>query len=144
MLRPRSAPEGARIVLSALLLSGCEPGPASTTRPVEVRGLPACPPKSPYARPIVVRLDRDRALFEEAFTVMTRVDAPTATVALSVPRVRMRATVRAGLCAPTSVSTWDCAAATWVASTTVDLDARSTPVTVTLPAFQAACAGRQP
>lgn len=126
------------LCVAALLAAACDRGVAGTTRPVEVRGLPAC--KTPYARPIVVRLDRDRSLFEDAFSTHVRVDGPAQLAALVVPRVRMHATVRAGLCTATSVATWDCEAATWLASTTVDLDSRSITAVVTLPAFEAACA----
>lgn len=121
---------------AALFVAGCDRGVASSTRPVEIRGLPAC--KGHYLRPIVVRLDRDRSLFEDAFTTHVRIDTAAQTT-LMIPRLRMHATVRAGLCQATSMATWDCEAATWLASTTVDLDARSSPAVVTLPSFEAAC-----
>ncbi len=125
--------------VAALLLLGCDRGVGPSTRPLEVRGLPRCPARATYQRPIVVRVDRERALFDEPFSTHTRVDAPTALVALTLPRTRMRLTVRAGLCMPTTLATWDCAAATWLASTTLDVDSRATAATLTLPEFEAPC-----
>lgn len=131
-----------RPAFAALLLvsslSACDRGVGPQQRTVEVRGLPSCPPKTVYARPLVVRLDRDRALFDEPFSTQASVES-SAIVALTVPRTRMHATVRVGICAPTSLATWDCAAASWVASTTLDLDARATTATVTLPRFDVPC-----
>lgn len=126
-------------LLFALALVGCDRGVGPDTRPVEVHGLPSCPPKSSYVRPLVVRFDRDRVLFEDSFTTQTRVDTPSVPT-LTVPRTRMKATLRVGLCARTSVATWDCSAATWLTSTTVSLDARSTVATVTMPSASALCA----
>lgn len=131
------------LALAALWLacsSGCDRGIGATTRPVEVRGLPACPKKTTYVRPLVVRLDRDPSLFEDPFTTQVRVDQPEPKAALIVPRKRMRATVRVGTCTPTSIATWDCAAATWLATTSVDLDARAGVAEVAMPAFEVACA----
>jgi len=128
------------LCVAALFVASCERGVASTTRPVEVIGLPTC--KGAYARPIVVRLDRDRSLFEDAFSTHVRIDGSAQQATLVVPRLRMHATVRAGLCTATSVGTWDCEAASWLASTTVDLDSRAAPAKVTLPTFEAACSKR--
>ena len=114
-----------RFAVLVLVLAGCDRGVGPDTRPVVVNGLPGCPPKSSYyARPLVVRFDRDRALFEEPFTTQTRVDSPSVPT-LTVPRMRMNATIRVGVCARTSVATWDCNAATWLASTTVHLDGKA-------------------
>lgn len=126
-------------LVAALVLFGCDRGVGPSTRPLEVHGLPRCPARSTYARPIVVRVDRERALFDEPWSTQQRVEVPTSVVALMLPRTRMRLAVRAGLCAPTSLATWDCAAATWLSATTVDVDGRASPVTVTLPEFEAPC-----
>lgn len=134
-----------RLLLAAFLVpaSGCERGVVPDTRAVEVRGLPGCPPKQYYARPLVVRFDRDRALFEESFTTQTRVDSPSVPT-LTVPRKRMHATIRVGLCAQTSLATWDCSAATWLTSTTIDLDGRSTVFPALVPGATAACTPLSP
>jgi hypothetical protein len=130
---------------AALFSAGCDRGVATATRPVEIRGLPTC--KGSFSRPIVIRLDRDRSIFEDPFSTHVRIDGPEKagekrSPALVVPRMRMRATVRVGLCSPTSVATWDCDAASWLGSTKVDLDARSTPVAVSLPTFESPCSHR--
>ncbi len=134
----------AALVAEAAGTAGCDRGIGATTRPVEVGGLPTCPSKTTYARPLVVRIDRDQSLFDEAFTTQIRVETPAPKVALEVPRQRMRATVRVGACAPTSIATWDCAAATWLASTRVDFDARAQVAEVAVPKFEAACAPLAP
>jgi len=135
MIRPRPCS-----IATLLLVASCDRGVGPAVRPLEVRGLPSCPTKTTYARPIVVRVDRERALFDEPFTVQTRIDTPVAAASISIPRTRMRVTVRAGLCAPTSLGTWDCAAATWLSTTNADLDSRASAATVTLPDFEAPCA----
>jgi hypothetical protein len=134
MLRPRPCS-----IVATLLVCGCDRGIGPSTRALEIQGLPSCPPKTTYSRPIVVRVDRERALFDEAFTTQSRVDAPAPTATIMVPRARMRVTIRAGLCTPTSLATWDCAAATWLSTTTADLDARASPAPIKLPAFEVAC-----
>ena len=134
----RSLPLGALVLVGFALAAFACDGVGPDTRAVEVRGLPSCPPKSFYARPLVVRFDRDRAVFEESFTTQTRVDSPSIPT-LTVPRKAMRATIRVGVCSRTSVATWDCSAATWLTSTTVTLDRRMPPVVVTLPATSVAC-----
>lgn len=143
MLRP------GHLCAAALLVVGCDRPSSgttpSTTRPVEIRGLPPC--KGTFSRPIVLRLDRDRSIFEDRFSTHLRIDGPEKpgeklAPVLVVPRQRMHATVRVGLCSPTSVATWDCEAASWLASTTVELDARATPVVVTLPTFESPCSRR--
>jgi hypothetical protein len=131
------------LALVSVPTSGCDRGVGPDTRPVEVHGLPTCPSKSSYVRPLVVRFDRDRVLFEEAFSTQTRVDTPSVPT-LTVPRVRMKATIRVGLCARTSVATWDCSAATWLTSTTVSLDARAAVAVVTVPAASALCTHGSP
>lgn len=123
----------------ALLGAGCDRGVGPNVRTLEVHGLPRCAARSRYARPIVVRVDRERALFDEPYRTQQQVEVPTSPVALSVPRARMRLTVRAGLCAPTSLATWDCAAATWLSQAVVDVDGRATPLPVTLPEFEVPC-----
>lgn len=123
--------------LALACLDGCDRGVGPETRPVEVLGLPACA-KGHYVRPLVVRFDRDRVLFEESFTTQTRVDTPSVPT-LTVPRTRMKATIRLGVCARTSVATWDCSAATWLTSTTMNLDARSTVASVKVPPASMPC-----
>lgn len=125
------------LLLGALVLCACD-GVGPETRAVTVHGLPACPAKSFYARPLVVRFDRDRALFDESFTTQTRVDSPSIPT-LTVPRRAMRATIRVGFCARTSVATWDCSAATWLASTSVTVDRGTQPFLVTVPSASAPC-----
>jgi hypothetical protein len=134
MLRPR--PCSIALILCAY---GCSARTESSVRVLEVRGLPTCPPRASYARPIVIRVDRERALFDEPYTTQTRIDTPACTASLSLPRTRMRVSVRAGLCTATSVGTWDCAAATWLASANLNLDGRATPAILTLPGFEAPC-----
>lgn len=129
--------------LCALALVGCDRGVGPETRGVEVLGLPACPSKQHYARPLVVRFDRDRALFEEPFTTQTRVDTPSIPT-LTVPRARMRATIRVGVCARTSVATWDCNAATWLQSVSVNLDSRAVVTKVTISAVSHPCTSTPP
>ena len=48
----------------------------SPTRALVIEGLPRCAGKNTYARPVVVRLDRERALFEDPWSVQLRIDAP--------------------------------------------------------------------
>lgn len=126
-------------LVAAIALFGCDRGVGPNARSLEVHGLPRCPARSAYTRPIVLRVDRERTLFDEPYRTQQLVQTPTAVVALSVPRTRMRLTVRAGLCAPTSLATWDCAAATWLSTTTIDVDARATPFAVTLPELEVPC-----
>jgi len=135
MLRPRPC----SIAATLLLCASCDRGVGPSVRSLEVRGLPTCPSRSTYARPIVVRVDRERALFDEAFTTQTRVDAPANVITITLPRTRMRVTVRVGLCTATSLGTWDCAAASWLASANLDLDGRPTPTSLMLPGFDAPC-----
>jgi hypothetical protein len=51
----------------------------------------------------------------------------------------MRLTLRVGICTPTSLATWDCAAPSWAASLPVDTDARATPIELRLPKVPVAC-----
>jgi len=141
MLRPRPCSIATLLLCAATgsCANSCGRGVGPEVRSLEVRGLPRCPPRATYERPIVVRVDRERALFDEPFSTQMRVESPANFVSLSVPRARMRVTVRAGLCVPTSLGTWNCAAATWLATASVDLDSRATPAGVALPEFEAAC-----
>ncbi len=124
----------------ALVASACDRGIGPTTRSVVVHGLPTCPGKTRYTRPIVVRLDRERALFEEPWSTQTRVDAPASDVTLTVPRARMHTTLRFGLCVATALATWDCAAATWLDSAPLTLDGRASNADVTSPKLEVECA----
>jgi hypothetical protein len=110
------------------------------TRRLTLRGLPTCPRNVAYARPIVVRVDRDRSVFEDAYTAQITFDRPIAVGALDVLRQRMKATIRVGLCISTSLGTWDCAAPTWLGSETLTLDGRDRPFDVDLPPSEAPCA----
>jgi hypothetical protein len=132
------------LVLALASCERCDRGVGPETRPVLVNGLPGCPPKSSYyARPLVVRFDRDRALFEEPFDTQTRVDSPSIPT-LTVPRQRMKATIRVGLCTKTSVATWDCNAAQWLVSTSVHLDGRSTAFPVSALGASIGCVSAAP
>jgi len=114
----------------------------AATRPLRVRGIPLCPHGVTYARPIVLRVDRDRALFEEAYSTQKTLDAPPPAheATIDVARTRMKVTVRVGICAATSLATWDCNAASWVGSGVLALDAKSTPAEVTLEVKDVPCA----
>jgi hypothetical protein len=126
-------------IASLVACDHARPHDGSTTRLVEIRALPGCPKRSGYERPLVVRLDRERSLFDDPFSVQQRLDAPVPIVALTVPRRPMRASVRIGTCTKTSLATWDCAAARWLASTSVDLDGRASPASLDLPAISVPC-----
>jgi hypothetical protein len=129
------------VALFALAAAACDRG-GSTTRPLRVRGVPLCPRGVSYARPIVLRVDRDRSLFEDAYSTERTLDTPPPThdASLDVLRVRMKVTVRLGICAETSLATWDCNAASWVATTTTTLDTRADAMDVTLPPSEVPCA----
>lgn len=122
------------------LLAACD-RPGSTVRPLHVR-VPICPQGIGYARPIVLRIDRDRALFEEAYSTQTILSAPPSTheASIDVARAHMKVTVRLGVCAETSLGTWDCNAASWVASQSFALDTRADAMSVVLPAAEVPCA----
>ena len=129
------------MVAAAVTLLACDRG-GSTTRPLRIKGVPLCPKGVSYARPIVLRVDRDRSLFEEAYTAQRTLDAPPPTheATLEVMRARMKVTLRLGVCAETSLGTWDCNAASWVATTTTTLDTRADVMEVTLPTAEVPCA----
>src|ERR1700704_4449626 len=113
-------------VIAALLLgAACDRSPSGATRTLRRRGLPLCARGVAYARPVVVRLDRDAAIFEEKYSTSTTLEGGHPTANMSVVRERMRRTVRVGLCRPTSLATWDCRAATWVSTRELSLDARA-------------------
>lgn len=121
------------------LCAGCDRAIATSTRTVLVHA-PSCGSAETYARPLVVRLDRERALFDEPWTTEARVDTPPkGPVAIVVPRTRMKIRVRIGACLATSLGTWDCAAASWLGSASADLDARSSPVEITAPKADVGC-----
>ncbi len=121
-----------------LLAAGCDRGVAGS-RLVHFTNLPACPAGAAYERPLVVRLDRDPALFEDAWTAQLVLAAPTDPAQLELPRRRMRLTLRAGLCPPTSIGTWDCAAPSWLASSGFDADARAATLEQPLPKTTVSC-----
>ncbi|MGZ3424907.1 MAG: hypothetical protein ACXVEE_44020 [Polyangiales bacterium] len=127
------------LLLATALLAACDRGIAATSRKVVARGLPACPAREAYSRPIVLRIDRDRSLFDEPMTAHEIVYGPAASASIVVPRTRMKATLRIGSCALTSVATWDCNAASWLASTPIELDGRSADAEVQLPAVSVPC-----
>ncbi len=124
----------------ALALTACEK--PSGTRAIVLRGVPRCLRDVAYARPIVIRLDRDRAVFEDPYTTQLMLEMPPTLDAatLTIARQRMRATLRVGACVKTSLGTWDCAAPTWISTTTLALDQRDVPVEVTLPKTVVECA----
>ena len=68
----------------------------------------------------------------------------TRTKTLTVPRQRMNATIRVGVCARTSVATWDCNAATWLASTTVRLDGKAAIFPASVLGASMACVSAAP
>jgi hypothetical protein len=128
----------ATLALASAPAVGCDrdvPG----TRLVHFGNLPACAPGAAYERPLVVRLDRDPALFEEAWTAQLVLAAPTDPAQLELPRRRMRLTLRVGLCPPTSIGTWDCAAPTWLGSGAFDTDTRAATVEQALPKIGVSC-----
>src|SRR5262249_1401576 len=129
------------LVVLAMSLVACDRG-GSTTRPVRLKGVPLCPRGVSYARPIVLRLDRDRSLFEDAYTAQRILESPPATheATIEVLRARMKGTRRLGICAEPSLATWDCNAASWVATTTATLDTRSDAFDVRLPPAEVPCA----
>lgn len=135
------------VLLVALVLVGssaCERNVTARTRPLALHGLPSCPPRVGYARPIVVRLDRDRSIFEETYSTQVTIDAPptgeSRVVTLPIARIRMKATLRLGLCVSTSLGTWDCAAPSWLSITELALDGREAPFDVDVPKIEAPCA----
>lgn len=128
----------ATIAVAVAPAFGCDrdvPG----TRFVHFGNLPTCASGAAYARPLVVRLDRDPALFEEAWTSRLVLAAPTDPAQLELPRRRMRLTLRVGLCPPTSIGTWDCAAPSWLGSGAFDTDTRAATVEQPLPKIVVSC-----
>lgn len=123
--------------LGLLLLAGC--ARPSGTRELRVEGLPTCPKGQGYARALVVRVDRERSLFDDAYAEERRLDGPTAAPVFAVPRGRMTAVVRVGLCTPTSLGTWDCKAATWVAEQRIVLDGGTKAAVATMPKVPVGC-----
>ena len=122
---------------------------AGATRLLVLHGLARCPRNVRYERPVVVRIDRDRSLFEDAYDAQLTIErldlspakgGGTPSPTLVVARQRMRVTLRMGLCVSTSLGTWDCAAPTWLASEQLTLDARDQPVEVALPPADLPCA----
>ena len=129
---------GAAVVAGAGATSmGCDR--AAGARLVHFTNLPTCAAGAAYERPLVVRLDRDPALFEEPWTSQLVLAAPTDPARLELPRRRMRLTLRAGSCPPTSIGTWDCAAPTWLGSAQVHTDARAATLEQPLPKLTVAC-----
>jgi hypothetical protein len=123
-----------------LLVAACERGGDGDIRVLRVRGLPVCAKGVGYLRPIVVRVDREPGVFEEKWSNSVIAEGTAATVTVPVIRRRMKAMLRVGLCAPTSLATWDCAAASWQSTTPLVLDARSDVMDVDLPPLQVPCA----
>lgn len=125
-------------LLAGALLVGCEEA-AHGTRALRFVGAPPCPQGAPYERPIVVRLDRDRSIFDEPWTAQLVLSGPADPAQLELPRRRMRLTLRVGVCSPTSLATWDCAAPAWAASQPLETDARAAPIEVKLPKVPVVC-----
>lgn len=121
-----------------LCVIGCEQS-VRGTRTLRFVELPACPQGAPYERPIVVRLDRERSLFDDPWSAQLVLTGPTDPSQLELPRRRLRLTLRVGVCAPTSLATWDCATPAWATSQTLDVDARANPLEVKLPKVPVAC-----
>jgi len=122
---------------------------AGATRLLVLHGLARCPRNVRFERPIIVRVDRDRSLFEDAYGAQVTIERPEQTdgkgivtqpLTLTVARQRLRVTLRIGLCVLTSLGTWDCAAPTWLASEQLTLDARDQPMDVQLPKADVPCA----
>jgi hypothetical protein len=129
----------ATIALALVAVGACDRD-APGTRLVHFTNLPACGAGAAYARPLVVRLDRDPALFEEAWTGRLVLAAPTDPAQLELPRRHMRLTLRVGLCPPTSIGTWDCAAPTWLGSGAFDTDTRAATLEQPIPKLAVPCA----
>jgi hypothetical protein len=127
------------LLFATALLAACDRGIAPNSRKIVARGLPTCRARETYARPIVLRVDRDRSLFDDPVTAQEIVYAPSPSASIVVPRTRMKATLRMGSCTLTSVATWDCAAATWLASEAIELDGRSSDAEVQLPVVSVPC-----
>lgn len=129
------------VCVAAIVCASCD-RPGGATRPLRVRGIPVCSKGVRYARPLVVRIDRDRALFEEEYSMQKTIESPPPTrdTTLDVARMRMKATVRVGICAETSLATWDCNAASWVGVSTIALDAKANEAEVTIEAKEVPCA----
>jgi hypothetical protein len=122
---------------------------AGTTRALVLHGLARCPRNVRFERPVVVRVDRDRSIFEDAYSAQVSIERPEPTdgkghvtqpATLLVARQRMRVTLRIGLCVATSLGTWDCAAPSWLGSEQLTLDARDQPFDVELPRADVPCA----
>ncbi len=124
----------------ALALTACDRGGDGEVRVLRVRALPLCNKGVGYARPVVVRIDRDAALFEEKWSNSVIAEGHSSSVTIPVLRKRMKATVRLGFCAATSLATWDCTAASWQWSQAVVLDARADVMDLDLPPLQVPCA----
>ncbi len=119
------------------------------TRLLVVSGLPTCPKEGRFERPIVARIDAEPGLFESPFSAQraleasphARADADGGKLELTLPRRRMKATLRIGTCRPTSLSTWDCNAPAWMIDQDLELDDGVDPKVVGVH-IVAACASK--
>ncbi|MFI5302917.1 MAG: hypothetical protein ACHREM_32910, partial [Polyangiales bacterium] len=76
----------------------------SKTRSLVIRGLPTCPKDGRFERPIVARIDDEPGLFGDRFSTQRAMDASPHALAdadggkleLTLPRRRMKATLRIG------------------------------------------------
>ncbi len=132
-----AGPRALALSMLPLLAGGCER--AVGERPLRLVGLPGCPAGASYQRPLVVRLDRERALFEDAWTAQLTLTTANDPAELRLPRRAMRLTLRVGACTATSLGTWDCAAPTWLATDAFEADARAAPVERALPKVTVSC-----
>jgi hypothetical protein len=135
-------PWGRALAIAATLLACDRTVGAGATRSLVLHGLARCPRNVRFERPVVVRVDRDRSLFEDAYSAQVTLERPEPTdgkgkvtqpATLPVARQRMRVTLRVGLCVATSLGTW-------LASAQLTLDARDKPLDVDLPAADVPCA----
>ena len=124
--------------------------PKVKTRALIVRGLPQCPREGRLARPIIARLDDTPGLFADRFTTQrvielsprTGPEARDGRIELTLPRQRMKATLRVGACRATSLSTWDCAAASWMFEREIAIDGGTEAIDVTATDVDVACAAK--
>lgn len=134
----RSWPFVLFVLGSGLLGSGC--ARPTGTRDLRVEGLPTCPKGQGYARAVVVRVDRERSLFDEPYSKEVRLEAPGVPPVFAMPRGRLQAIVRVGTCTPTSLGTWDCKAATWLSTQQIALDGGQKPWVLHVPPVAVGCA----
>lgn len=139
------------IALGACLAAacGCARSAPAKTRTFVVTGLPTCPKEGRFERPIVARIDAEPGLFEAPFSTQRALEASPRALAdvdggrleLTIPRRRMKATLRVGTCRPTSLSTWDCNAPAWMVDQEIEIDDGSVAMSVGVHVV-AACASK--